>query len=54
MLNDWHWEKICEIEIFQLNRAKEVQRILENTGLLKLVCNLNSERFMYEIWIRIK
>ena len=47
-----NYQKLCEIEIFQVNRANEVRETLKNTGFLKLVCNLNSERFKYEIWIK--
>ena len=44
--------KLCEIEIIQQHHANEIRKMLENTGVLKLVCNLEAERFMYEIWIK--
>lgn len=46
--------KLCEIEIIQTHRANEIKKLLENTGVLKLVCNLEAERFTYEIWIKIQ
>ena len=46
--------KLCEIEIIQQHHANEIRKMLENTGVLKLVCNLEDERFTYEIWIKIQ
>lgn len=46
--------KLCEIEIIQQHHTNEIRKMLENTGVLKLVCNLEAERFKYEIWIKIQ
>jgi len=46
--------KLCEIEIIQQYHANDIQKMLENTGFLKLVCNLEADRFTYEIWIKIQ
>ena len=47
-----NFEKLCEIEIIQQNHANEIRKMLENTGVLKLICNIESEKFTYEIWIK--
>ena len=46
--------KLCEIEIIQQRHANEIREIFEDTGVLRLVCNLMGGRFTYEIWLKIR